>query len=371
MSDEKSQIEKVETLYCIIESELENANAQLSLFKKDNVNFILLILALIGLLAFIPLDIFAYNWFVNGLYVTLICTLMIVFFSFLFYRDMNKKKNPSETKASQQQCATCDSKQLCTTEDDQILEGRRKSKDFLLIEIIGRLFPALIYSGYFFLLTSFIAYFYLITTDPGKKIPSLIQSDPYLVFLLFIMVAVYWNYQRNIDHHLKLHSFKEYLKKQLKNSIVIVILGVITLAYGFLVKLPAFISISETSQFSSTIIAHSMNVPQFPLELIQGLYTLVLLLVFVEFILSSFYVESLNRKIIELLGLKRQINRYQLGVISELDIERIVRILPNLYINPPRFLTIYGVITVPIPFELNQCADVLYLVPDEMTVKRI
>lgn len=87
---------KIEKIYHIIEFEIDNANNQISLCKKDNINFILLLFALIGFFAFIPADTFFYQWIANGIWMTIFLMGCVGIFSIVIcyhlYKENSKKK---------------------------------------------------------------------------------------------------------------------------------------------------------------------------------------------------------------------------------------------------------------------------------------
>ena len=370
MPDNKLTIqttEKIEKIYQIIEFEIGNANNQLALFKKDNMNFILLILALIGFFAFIPVDIFLYNWFGNGILMMIICSGCITGLSIAFFINFdknNKINNPSEAEKEEanQKCDACDSWTICKNiEDEQKREKFQKTIDLVLIENVSLLYSAFYYTGFFFLITSFVSYLYLIYHDPSKSSSSLIQSDPIIVMLLFLALLAFLIIQQKHQDYLKKGIFKYYIMRQIILSAILLALGILIGGYGYFSKLPPFISITNTSQFSSILFEHSNIIPSFPLSLIVLLYTVIILIALLEYFFSSKYLERNNQKLMELLSLKYRIDRYQLGVTSEIDIVKIIKKLSKLKIIPPQFITIWSIINVPIPFQMGKCEDTLYL----------
>jgi nitrogen fixation-related uncharacterized protein len=353
--------EKIEKIYQIIEFEIGNANNQLALFKKDNMNFILLILALIGFFAFIPVDVFAYNWFGNGLYVMILCAISIFLISMYLFLNPSKVKN-IEFKYD---CDSCDRLRICKNiSDPQKKERLEKTVNFVFIENIALCYSVFYYIGSLFFISSLLTYLYLITYDPTKHISSLIQSDPGIVILLGLILLVFLFSHKKSKQFDEYESFKKYNFQRLCLSFVIIVLGILIEAYGFFLKVPSFIPISNTSQFSSTLIAHSITISSFQLSLIVTLYTLVIFLVVIEGFFSSSYVEKINEKLEELFSLKYRIDRYQLGITSEIDFEHITAKLSELRIRSPKFFTFFGIFTLTIPIKLERCEDTLYLAHD-------
>jgi len=360
MPDDTRTIEasdKLEKIYQIIGFEIGNANNQLALFKKDNMNFILLILALIGFFAFIPVDVFAYNWFGNGLFVMIICGISIFGLSIYLFIYPSKAKN-IEFKYD---CDKCDRSLICNINDSQNEEKLRKTVDFVFFENVRLYYSAFYYLGFFFFITSLATYFYLITYDPSKHISSLIQSDPFIAISLVLTLIVFLFFKQKNESINNYKVFKKYNEQQLIFSFFILILGILIMGYGFFLKIPSFIPISNTSQFSTTLVAHSSTLSSFQISLIITLYTLVIFLVLYEYFFSSNYVERINEKLEELLSLKYRIDRYQLGLTSEIDIEQIMTNVSKIKINSPHFFTIFGIITFLNPIELERCEDTLYL----------
>jgi len=366
-SDEKS--EKIEKIYRIIEFEIENANNQLALFKKDNVNFLLLVLALIGFFAFIPIDVFAYNWFGSGIWMMIVCSAMIVILSILLPREIKKVSNKQNDRKHNQKCDSCDSMCLC----EQIADLPAKEKiqqirERIIIENISLIFSAFNYTGFIFLMTAIASYFYLITYDPGRNISSLISSDPVLMMSLMITFLIYIAFQRKVKSLPKDGGLNKYFSRQLLFSGIIFSIGIFFEGYGYFAKVPTFISVSNTSQFSIVLIQHSFSITSFQISLITLLYTIIILTVLLDYFFSSKYVERTNNRLIELLNLKTRVDRYQLGITPGIDIEQIQKRVLNLKTIPPRYFPLIEIISVPIPFDYNRCEDLLHHTLGEMPV---
>jgi hypothetical protein len=143
-------------------------------------------------------------------------------------------------------------------------------------------------------------------------------------------------------------------------SITISIFSVIIAIYGLFLKIPPFISITDAQQFSPLLIEHLKIIPSIPLSWIVSLYTIVIAVVLLEFIISSKYIEIINRKLEELFILKYRIDRYQLGVSSELNIENILKTLSRQKIHPPSYIIVGGILSIPIPLHFSRCEEMLY-----------
>jgi hypothetical protein len=375
MPNEKPIVEnskKIEKIYQIIEFEIENAYNQLSLFKKDNVNFILLILALIGFFAFIPFDVFLYKWFEWGIINMIVCVGCIVCISLVsLYRMKKRNKYPNQSEAEElnddQECDSCASYTVCKNiNDPKTKEKIRKYLDIVLIENNSLFYSAYIYTGFFFLITSLLTYFYFASSDSSKQILSAFQENLTIEILLLLMVIAYIGIYYQNHRLAKKGVYKDYLSQLLFLSSIILAFAFLIEIYGNYSKIPPFIAIKNTSQFSSGLFEHSTIIPSFPLSLIILLYIGVLNLALIEYFFSSRYIKKVNQKLDGLFGLKYKIDRYQLGITPELHIKQALSELSRLRINPPVFLTLYGIIVVPIPFELNQCEDILYLALEDL-----
>ena len=109
MSESNSYVQNVvaiDEIHKMIEFEIQNANSQLSLYKKDNINLILLLLALIGFFAIVPLDIFAYKWFECAIFLILVVSFTIILV--LLKREYRSRKKKNEISVDSE-CGNCES----------------------------------------------------------------------------------------------------------------------------------------------------------------------------------------------------------------------------------------------------------------------
>jgi hypothetical protein len=143
-------------------------------------------------------------------------------------------------------------------------------------------------------------------------------------------------------------------------SAFIVICTVILKIYGYFLKIPPFIPITEVSQPSPLLIEHLKDIPSVPLSWIVMLYTVTLCLIFLEFFFSAKYIENINQKLERLLILKYKIDRYQLGISPERNVENVIKQISKLKIHPPSYYTVGGVVSIPIPLSFERCEDLLY-----------
>lgn len=367
--DNSKNSDKIEKIYRIIVFEIDNANNQISLSKKDNINFILLLFALIGFFAFIPADTFFYQWITNGIYIMTILMGVIGAFSVLIYYLIHKEKFNKENatnSSDDEKCELCDSSTICKNIDDPTRKEKiRNYADSMLIDNISLFYSAVIYTSFLFLISCMIPYIYYTSS---KEIAPSFQNNSLISFLLMVIFLVYILLYFRHSSLITKGNFKRYLSEMAIFSIVIVICTVIIAIYGILSKIPPFIPITNASQFSPLLIEHLKIIPSMPLSWIVTLYTLVITLVLVEHFFSSKYIESINRKLDELLILKYRIDRYQLGISPELNIEDLLKILSKQKIHPPSYFTVGGIISIPIPLSFGRCEETFYSALEDQPV---
>ncbi|MGB9176759.1 MAG: hypothetical protein WCB46_08500, partial [Methanoregula sp.] len=313
--DEKSK--KIEKIYQIIEFEIDNANNQISMVKKDNINFILLFFALIGFFAFIPVDVFFYQWFPSGILIAGVMMGCIGGISiFLYFRrpSWNKKENQKKSD-NDDICAFCESSSICKNISDFTRKEKiQKYSDSALIENMDLIYSAYVLPSFFFFFTSMISYFYFTNPNSSKDLTILFTRNSlivtFLVLTFFVYFALYVQYLR----FLKRSDLKNYLFQLALFSILIVILSGMILIYGYCTKIPPFIEIENSLQFSPLLIEHAKIMPSFPLSLIVAIYSGVIALVLLDYLFSSRYIEKVNHKLEELFELNYRIDRYRLGI---------------------------------------------------------
>ena len=358
--------EKIEKILELIKFEIQNATTQLSLYKKDNVNLILLLLALIGFFAFIPLDIFTYKWFENAILLILIISSVAIYFRTKFWYDSwkdtkNKIKNDTD-EPSCKDCGSCVDLILCKNLDDP--KKRIQIKQFLdskRIDLLYLIDSANNYCSFAFLLTAILAYWYCSGSFFGNQRASLFNADPVIGFLLFLLFISFLarNYQMK-----RLKSKKNFQSMHVQSFIIACIicsLSILIEIYGNLLKIPPFIEITNSTQLSVTLFEHSNNIPSLSLTLVIGLYSIILLIVMMEYFFTVTFVEKINQKLLDLLELKSIIDLYQIGIISEIDTNQILKKFSKLIIIVPRIQTLYGVISIPIPLDLNNYEEIITL----------
>ena len=362
MSDENSEkSNKIETIYRIIEFEIDNANNQISLSKKDNINFILLIFALIGLFAIIPADTFFYAWIPNGLWMTCILIGTVAVLSIVLYYQITigklSKKNAENTD-NDEKCNSCESSSICKNTNDPIKKEKIKTyAHSVLINTLGLCFSAIFYTSFILFVSSMISYLYY---SASKDIPPSFQNNPGISLLLMLILLVYFSLYLRHKSLLKKGNLKKYLLELGIFSIAIFICSAIIIMYGTYSQIPPFISISNGTQFSPLLTEHLKIIPSVPLSYIVSLYTLVISLVLIEFFISSQYIKGINRKLEELLILKYRIDRYQLGIISDINMEDLIKRLSKLKIYPPSYFIAGGIITIPVPLPVNRCEEIFH-----------
>jgi hypothetical protein len=363
MSDENSEkSNKIEKIYRIIEFEIDNANNQISLSKKDNINFILLIFALIGLFAFVPADTFFYEWIPSGLWMTIILMGLVGGFSIICYYIITTKEKSNNENATNidnnEKCVLCKSSAICKNIDDPVKkEKMRNYTKSLLITTIGLFFSALIYTSFIFFISCMVAY---LNYSASKDITPTFQNNSWISLLFMLIFLVYCLLYVTHTSLIKKGDFKKYLLGMAFFSIAIFICSAIIAIYGVFSKIPPFIAISNETQFSPLLTEHLKIIPAVPLSYIVTLYTLVIGLVLFEFFVSSQYIRGINQKLRELLILKYRIDRYQLGISPDLDIEDLIKQLSKLKISPPSYFIAGGIITIPVPLPYIRCEEMVY-----------
>ena len=362
MPDNNSEnSDKIEKIYRIIEFEIDNANNQISLSKKDNINFILLLFALIGFFVFIPADTFFYHWIPNGIWMTIVLMGSIAAFSvyLYYYLSKGKFKNESVSNAGdKEECELCDSSMLCKNIDDPTRKEKIQNYVYsVLIDNFSLFYSAVIYTSFFFFLSSMITYSYLTTS---KEITPSFQNNSWITLFFILILIVYILLYFRHSALVKKGNFKKYLSELAIFSIVIFIFSVVTVIYGFYFQIPPFIPITNTPQFSTLLFEHLQIIPSVPLSWIVTLYTLVIGLVLLEFFFSSKYIDRINRKLDELLILKYKIDRYNLGISPDLNIENVLRTLSKQKIHPPDYVIAGGILSIPVPLQFGRCEETFY-----------
>ncbi|HII98038.1 MAG TPA: hypothetical protein HA272_01935 [Methanoregula sp.] len=362
MPDDYSEnSDKIEKIYRIIEFEIDNANNQITLSKKDNINFILLLFALIGFFVFIPADTFFYHWIPNGIWMTIVLMGSVGAFSVYLYYCFSKGKFNKESTSNdsdKEKCELCDSFTICKNIEDPTRKEKIQNYVYsVLLDNFSLFYSAVIYTSFFFFFSSMITYYYF--TASKEIIPSF-QNNSWISFLFILNLIVYiWLYFRH-STLVKNGNFKKYLSELAIYSIGIFFFSVVTAIFGLFFQIPPFIQITDTPQFSHRLFEHLQIIPSVPLSWIVTLYTLVIGLVLLEFFFSSKYVESINRKLDELLILKYKIDRYQLGVSPSLNVENVLRTLSKQKIHPPNYVIAGGILSVPVPLQFGRCEETFY-----------
>jgi hypothetical protein len=316
---------------------------------------------LIGFFAFIPIDVFAYNWFSSGIWMMILSSGLVVGFSIALYREFEKGSMNQTEKTENVKCDSCESLNICSNVEDQPTKEKiQKIKESYIVENICQIFSALTYTGFIFLFSAMCAYFYLINTDTSRNIGSMIQSDPIIAIGLLGTFLFYTLFRNTWIGSPKEHELKKYLVGQLVFSGAILLLGLFFEGYGHLKNIPAFVPVSNTSQFSVGFIQHAFSISSFQISLIILLYTLVILVVLSDHFFSLKYVEKTNEKLIKLHILKNRIDRYQLGIIPSINTDQIQKQVLNLKTIPPQYLPLTELLSVPIPFDSNKCEETLH-----------
>jgi hypothetical protein len=357
---------KIEKIYHIIEFEIDNANNQISLSKKENINFILLLFALIGFFAFIPADTFFYQWIANGIWMTIVLMGSVGIFSVFIYYYFSKGKlnnvNPLSVEDSEK-CGQCESFDICKNSDDPKWEEKKKKfANSMLIDTIGLFYSAFFYTSFFFFLSGMIPYFYFTSS---KDIVPTFQSNSWILLLLMLILLIYALLYYRHSAILKQGNFKRYIAETAIFSNIIFIFSAIIAVYGFLSKIPPF---TDVPQSSPMLIEHLKIIPSIPLSWIVSLYTLVIGFVVLEYYFSTQYIGNTNRKLEELFILKYRIDRYHLGISPVPNIENILKSLSKQKIYPPSYITAAGILSIPFPQPISRCEEMLYLALEDQPV---
>lgn len=367
-TDDSDTANKIDNIYHMIEFEIENAYNQISLSKKDNVNFILLLFALIGFFVFIPIDTFSYHWVGNGIWMTVVVMGMVSVISGWFYYYIVKRKfeqSPSDI-SEKDDCVLCDSLTICQKNIDSP-EKRENALNYVYSMVITNLslfLSALIYTSFVLLISSMTLYFYY---SASKEISPLYQNNPFIsLLLMIILLAFILIYIRNVQYGISGLNLK-YLLELAIISTFITFCSIWILFIGYTSQIQPFIPIANTSQFSHPLIEHIATLPSVPLSYIVTLYTLIIGLVIFEYFFSSKYMEILEKNLKGLFILKYRIDRYQLGLSPDLHVNDIVKSVLKLKTYPPSYHTFLGIVSIPIPipFEYIRCEEILYLIPND------
>lgn len=67
--------------------------------------------------------------------------------------------------------------------------------------------------------------------------------------------------------------------------------------------------------------------------------------------------------------MKNRIDRYQLGISSELNIENVLKTLARQKINPPSYIFAGGILSIPVPLPFSRCEEMLYMFLEDQPVK--
>lgn len=356
---------QIDTVYQILLFEIENANYRLTGFQKDTMDFILLMLALIGFFAFIPLDVFLYAWFGSAVLVWIICSGIGVLLSLSIYWAYIRSEKSFSPLHSGSMYHSCDGALL---RDDVVNPSgkntRENVRDGMMIESIASFFSAFHFLGMVFLLTAIAAYGYLVTSDPGNTVSSLVRSDPVIAGGLIVSFLIYAVSRQKREQFRQDKCLGRYLACQLVFSGILLIAGIIIGTYGLLSKVPPFIPVSGASQVSVVLLQHSVSGSSFQILLLVYLYTAVIFIVLFDHFLSSAQLETTNRKLIGLLSLKNRIDRHRLGLSPCPDIRQIRKEVLSLKTVPPRYIPFAEIIRVPVPSVPEEYVDTLLDMPD-------
>jgi MFS family permease len=369
-NDENSN--KIEKIYRIIEFEIDNANNQISLSKKDNINFILLLFALIGFFAFIPADTFSYQWIANSILMTFVVMAMVGCISGWFYYCIVKRKFESSYKdiSEKKDCNLCDSSTICprNTETPDKRENALKYVYSTVIEYLSLFLTALIYTSFILFGSAMILYFYYTASN---EVAPLYQNSPHISLLLMIILLVFVIIYIRCASYKKAGLNEKYLLELTIISTFIAICSIWILFIGYSSRIQPFIPITNTSQFSNPLIEHITVLPSVPLSYIVTLYTLIIGLVIFEYFFSSKYMENIEKNLNKLLMIKYRIDRYQLGLSPDLHIDDLVKKVSKLKIYPPSYHTFLGIVSIPIPmpFDFINCEEILYLSQEDPIVQ--
>lgn len=369
MADSESSLQNergsIETIYEWIEFEIQSAFSLLSLYKKDNVNLILLLLALIGFFAFVPLDIFLYNWFQSAVIMIILGSsfpFMVVIgswckqnlYKLLKLRGSGKpsfidlysfdKFIPSEPSTSPQK-----RDYIC-----KYVESKLIGTYYLTISIFNL-------CNFIFLLTAMLAYYYCVGRDFDDKNSSFFEPNLIISVLLISLFLLYVADYLFLSRSVEKRDFKSLYLTSVIISMIVFLIALFIEVYGNFSSIPPFIRITDSTQISVILFDHANNISSFSILLIVCLYSLILYLVMIEYYCTAKYVDKVNQKLLDLLELKSKIDLYHFGATSELDLNLILRKLSTLKMVAPQMMTIYWFFSISIPFDRSIFEEVVTL----------
>ena len=336
----------------IVEFEIEHATDQIALIKKDNTNIILLLIALIGFLALIPIDLFVYKWFSLGL-ITLIIWLCLFFYTIYSYRKNRcyvlKEYNDiaSELIQNSDKCSKCEKSEDC----NWIFDDEKKKRFIQYITIhtfkhylfkISSDFTLI----FVFFLTIFLSYFYSVISLSENSFFYLYKPNLVIVILLIIEIllfSIYFVFNA---------KFSENQKNCQSNNVLyyvifLLLLPIVIEIFGNLSKVPPFVQISNSTQLSVVLLNHYQNYPSIAITLILLLYQNIIFIVITDHFNTGAIVENLSEKITNLMKIKSKIDLCRL---NKCEIKKTDELYKEVLLTKTasfEFITIFGFFSIP------------------------
>lgn len=184
---------------------------------------------------------------------------------------------------------------ICKNIDDpDTKESMRNYANSILIDTIGIFYSASIYTSFFFFFSGTAAYFYFTSS---KEITPIFSSNSLILDLILLILMAYAVLYVRFSSLLKKGNSKRYMIEMMIFSNIIFIFSAIIALYGIFSKIPPFIPMADVPQIPPLSIEHLKIIPVLPLSWIVSLYTIVIAVVLLEFLISTKYIEGISRKI--------------------------------------------------------------------------
>lgn len=365
----QNEIEKIDKIYQWIEFEIQKGLNLISIYKKDNVNLILLGLGLIGFFAFIPLDIFAFKWFESAILMILIASLLPLFEALknLIIPSLKKRLHrnistvtPNNDRTSFDELIGFENKKI-----SNLREKITKIANYTLIARYNLINSVNIHCSFVFWGTAMLTYLYCTVRYSSEQNAQLYTFNPH-IFLLMILILAFFIIDRFLIKKLLEEShFKTFYKYSLITPAGIMILVILILYYGYTSDIPPFSGIENTSKISIVLYEHSQSISSFSISLIIALYTIILYIVLYEHYFSTYYHEKINQQLLDLNNIKSEIDLYRMGISSEIDMNKLFKRLAKLNIITPKIMTMYGTFSIPIPVRTDFFEEIITIALDD------
>jgi hypothetical protein len=341
MNDKAIEEKKISQLYHLIEFELQKAYTDSYAIKKDNLGFIILLIGLFGLLVYIPIDLFLYDWFFIALLFLIGYSLFFIFISNKFINDENINIRTEN--------------QLLSAARDPKLNEKISTffKDTYNDQIVPFLYVFFVLITCYFI-TICISYGLSIITPTSSKLKSLYPFNIFFIILLLLQaISIIFIF------------FKlDYLKKRLEDrnessflkfswpSISLSIFCFVLLIYGMIFKIPPFSTIEANSTYSPEIIELAQSHNELLIVFAIFVYLLLILVIVMDFMISQHLSDQINKKIEKLNEIKSKIDLNLMGISNNLDINDIFKDYLKLKMISPKVFCISGFFWFIIPSSI-------------------